>query len=628
MSTLADFALNLHISAEPFPSARQSVRYRAPRTDQVARPKDIPRRIVLDPSLASFELERFAASLQEHTPRRSTPDNLIASFELTLWHLKRSRRETGAGSEDARAVHRSIEYLLWVICDALNKHARPAGSGARITSRDLWRIPDPDADGERLTLHGHCDAVLMEDDGERTMVKHVVEFIGPNASNDTEDAFFSRLKRRMENGMLRLDEALLREDQQLHDMLLKLSTACVSLPCASFSIFDGRSFVFGRLVPDPAKPPSFDILLSPVLPFPLSNAASSAPAVAYASLLLSTCYSHTEMAVYQQRAAAVVEALEGESDLRPLIRSGKPEERAADGARDGPVEESPAQRTVQRLDELSQLPAISLRFSNGLSPSSNVFLRVSPPPIQPLTYGQGAHPSLWAPTSELTAPLPSSAPPPPLLTLASTAGMGKTAIVYRSFPLATDPSSPISPLDSPFPSSDPNALGTVVCAKVAWPGMRVELRHQASLYERAAAAGVSDVVVRFFGLFESGKDENGTVLLTEDGGHRLARIHLFLLVLRLHLTARLLHCDVQPANVVKLSPSPSSTGVAQPLLRLIDPNGDDHPECPGAECWELLELAEALELDNEEGWAELRRAAREAGLEMKGRGGSKGKGGA
>ncbi|GAA5931804.1 hypothetical protein JCM10213_005860 [Rhodosporidiobolus nylandii] len=522
MSTLAEFALNLHVASESLPPPRYVNTAPPPRTDQAARPKDTPRRILLDPSLASFELERFAVFLHEHTPRQPTPDILSAALE-------ESRRRVGrtAGEHPSHG----FMYLEDVVGDTyrlLDTLFAPARQGARMANSDLEKgIPDPDADGERLALHGRYDRALVLVDGkQRRTVKHVVEFISPHASNGTEDAFFSRLTRRMENGMLRLDEALLREDQQLHDLLLKES-------------------------------------------------------------------------------------------------SEEPEDHTAELARDDDREREEEQQA--RLDELSQAPAISLRFPNGLSPSPNVFLRVTPPPL--LSHMDDPHPALWAPTSELTTPLALSAPPPPLLSLTSTAGMGLTAIVYRSFALPTSPSPPSlsSPLDSQSPSSNLDASSNGVCAKVAWPGMRSELRHQASLYERAAAAGVSDVFVRFFGLFETGEDERGTALLTEDGGHRLGqfseleredRIRLFLLVLRLHLVAHITHGDIRPPNVVKLSPSSSFSGAVQPRLRLIDPNGDDHPDCEGAECWELGDLARNLELHSEEGWTELRSRASEVGLRL------------
>ncbi|BGP14249.1 hypothetical protein JCM10213v2_002192 [Rhodosporidiobolus nylandii] len=621
MSTLAEFALNLHVASESLPPPRYVNTAPPPRTDQAARPKDTPRRILLDPSLASFELERFAVFLHEHTPRQPTPDILSAALE-------ESRRRVGrtAGEHPSHG----FMYLEDVVGDTyrlLDTLFAPARQGARMANSDLEKgIPDPDADGERLALHGRYDRALVLVDGkQRRTVKHVVEFISPHASNGTEDAFFSRLTRRMENGMLRLDEALLREDQQLHDLLLKLSTACVALPCPSFSLFDSRSFVLGRLVFDAAQPATFDILLSPVLPFPTSaaDATPSPSAIAYASVLLSTCYDHTDRSIYRQRAAALLGGLRQENKLRVQESSEEPEDHTAELARDDDREREEEQQA--RLDELSQAPAISLRFPNGLSPSPNVFLRVTPPPL--LSHMDDPHPALWAPTSELTTPLALSAPPPPLLSLTSTAGMGLTAIVYRSFALPTSPSPPSlsSPLDSQSPSSNLDASSNGVCAKVAWPGMRSELRHQASLYERAAAAGVSDVFVRFFGLFETGEDERGTALLTEDGGHRLGqfseleredRIRLFLLVLRLHLVAHITHGDIRPPNVVKLSPSSSFSGAVQPRLRLIDPNGDDHPDCEGAECWELGDLARNLELHSEEGWTELRSRASEVGLRL------------
>ncbi|GAA5846102.1 hypothetical protein JCM11251_007338 [Rhodosporidiobolus azoricus] len=570
-------------------------------------PSDIPVLIILDRNLTIDAQAAFFEYLDQNIPAGRNPS---AAFSKAI-DLSRDAELEPEGSEIfVNAFFSSVARKLIAqgakdLDEALGiVREGPVGLRPQVCT------PQLDESGDKPALMTKTDWGLAEvrpEPGRATSsmfkVYHLLELKRPALSN--VDGELDSLMKSLAAGFSRPED--LKYEHQV--LLIELFSAAINLSCFSISYFDGKSYMFGRIVPDERFPQRYNLLLSPKTPFTLSPDDSP-----FLSLILSTLYPvySDQNTAYAQRIEKLVSSVDGLAEaLAPdapapsRFFARKCTAGVGRSARWGNLEMAGAEEEtggiIEQIEELLLASTLTIRYPDYCQTPNFVRLNVpaaanpsfpSSPPALSSTLPSSPSESVtsFTPsphTSSLASP---SACPRPVLHLRGWAGSGITGDVYWA----------------------KLASGASVVAKLSREGHGEELAREFRLLDKVRRAGVGVDVYGVFGRGE-GKDAEYAVVM-EDGGAAVGcwtklsvaeRQRLILDLLRLHLIARIQHGDARPPNaVVEITRMPPTYDDSARRVRWMDIIGKTgekvHSACRGLRCKEVENVICEMGLTSDE----------------------------
>ncbi|GAA5836851.1 hypothetical protein JCM11251_005805 [Rhodosporidiobolus azoricus] len=511
-------------------------------------PSDLPVLVILDPTLASDTQTAFLKYLEQHIPADRSPS---PDFAHEIKSSRRPRPKVGhwevlVNSFFVTAALRLIEEGARDFDQALGLHRV-----APVIVYPQLRTPEASESGERPTLRTVTDWALVEARGGSygtvaiSRIHHLLELLLPAASNvggELDDLIDS-----LAAGYARLED--LTSKHQI--LLVKLFSAAINANCTSISWFDGKSYLFGRIVADKRYPGRFNLLLTPKTPFSLSTEYPP-----FFTLMLSTLYPvySDSSTAYIQRVANLVSSVSGLAEaLAP---------------------NAPAPSSFVRLNIPAAVDASPSSLSTFPSATSSSTARSS---TLPSSLSTSVIPSTS--TAYISSPPSTTRCRPSILRLEGLAGSGITGDAYWS------------------------KLGSAasVVTKLSRKGYGAGLVRELKLLDKVRKAGVG---VDVYGVFGRGNGEDAEyAVVMEDGGVAAGnwmmlcvaeRQSLILYLLRLHLVARIQHGDPRPPNAVVKSADPSQPATTPRRVKWIDIIGKTgekiHSACRGLKCKEVEDV--------------------------------------
>ncbi|GAA5844018.1 hypothetical protein JCM11251_003001 [Rhodosporidiobolus azoricus] len=574
MAEFASFAANLYIPSG-FPYSTYPGTFASELSDhQCPSPGEVPVLIILNGHLASDREQAFVDYLNAELPAGAAPSDALklvyaASLQSVPWL---SVVESGVERHFASVANNVFSLAVQELDEAL-QYSRSGTVGL------VDQVPSPpqNAFDEPVILFTRSDWAVAEvqmsegDKPKLAIVFYVEETKLPALSN--AGGALDGLMRKLERGWA-YSHLLDRKEQVL---LVKLVAAALALRCHTISLFDGRSYVVGEVIPHPNIPKRHNLVISPKVPFAASRIAQ-AHQPAYLTLLLSTAYPGLKNPL-PDRLAQLVAA---DPTLRMALSSTtsppnpfkKPSESETfSGGIVEAGEEMGESRIVEVNDVEGLLTINTLMLRYPDQAISSPFHRLYTP--SSLTFSPESSPLASLDSPEHAA-LSSRSPRPAILPLDGIAGRGGTAVAYWH----------------KFPS------GEVVVAKESRRGCAAAQEWEIGLLDRLRD---SAMCVKVYGVFGRGEGKEARYVVLMEGAGTAVRkwsdlavrerqVLLFDL-LRLHVRARTLHGDARPANALVDRTALTMRRPVHWIDIVGEGTGDEHIACGVLNCEEVVEVA-------------------------------------